>query len=339
MIFVSGYCITVVRTSQLNNAATTEKLEDVQKKKDEVQALSDKVIELGKCIRDNSRDVREMVIRVDESTNTAIEIFDDIKGGNDSNFESVQEQTQMTEKIIKLTDGVKSVMNNVKFSTRVSYEGLKDNRQSVGNLKEKSKIIIDNNKEVIRVMKEFITNIDEMKKVVANITEISEQTSLLALNASIESARAGEKGFAVVASEITSLSDETAGLTNDIGKIVIKLENSANMVDKIVNDVVESIKEENDIIDKNLSNIDIMENSIVAIGGGIKQILSKIDKLVNCNELIDKYALELDDSSKNVTTITEEVVVYNKDNKENVLNVKEYINNLSKITEKLNACI
>jgi methyl-accepting chemotaxis protein len=111
------------------------------------------------------------------------------------------------------------------------------------------------------------------------------------------------------------------------------------MVDKIVNDVVESIKEENDIIDKNLSNIDIMENSIVAIGGGIKQILSKIDKLVNCNELIDKYALELDDSSKNVTTITEEVVVYNKDNKENVLNVKEYINNLSKITEKLNACI
>ncbi len=339
MIFVSGYCITVVRTSQLNEATTSEKLEAVQEKKDAVKVLSDKVIELGRCIRDNSIEVSKKINMVDLSTSNAIEIFDDIKAGSDTNLESVKEQTQMTEKIIGLTDGVKGVMKNVAMSTRISYDGLQDNRQSIENLREKSKIIVKNNKEVIEVMKDFIMNINEMKKVVSNISEISEQTSLLALNASIESARAGEKGFAVVASEITSLSDETAGLTNDIEKIVVKLENSANMANKVVSDVVESINEENDIIDKNLNNIDIMDESIISIGNYIRMILAKIENLVECNQMIDKYALELDGSSKKVTSITEEVLVLNRGNKENVLSTKEYIDKLSQITDRLNACV
>ena len=153
----------------------------------------------------------------------------------------------MTENIIKLTDNVNEVMRNVTSSTRMSYNGIQSNREYIEELRNKSDVIIRNNKEVINVMKEFITNIIDMKKVVSNITEISEQTSLLALNASIESARAGEagKGFAVVASEITSLSDETASLTNDIEKIVVKLESSANMANKVVSDVIETVNEAN----------------------------------------------------------------------------------------------
>ena len=338
MIFVSGYCITVVRTSQLNDAASKEKIDVVNEKKEATLVLANKIIEMGKCIRNNSKDANQMINDVESYTNNAITIFDDIKAGNDINAKSAKKQKEMTENIIKLTDNVNEVMRNVTSSTRMSYNGIQSNREYIEELRNKSDVIIRNNKEVINVMKEFITNIIDMKKVVSNITEISEQTSLLALNASIESARAGEagKGFAVVASEITSLSDETASLTNDIEKIVVKLESSANMANKVVSDVIETVNEENEIIDKNMANIDVMDSNLIGIGENIKIILDKIKNIVSNNELI---AIDLDDSSNEVTNLTDEILYLNNENKDNVIKTKEYIDKLGEIVDRLNACI
>jgi methyl-accepting chemotaxis protein len=71
-------------------------------------------------------------------------------------------------------------------------------------------------KDMVRSLDEASTRIGH---VVAMITDIAEQTNLLALNATIEAARAGEagKGFAVVASEVKSLANQTAKATEDIG--------------------------------------------------------------------------------------------------------------------------
>ncbi|MFM9913405.1 MAG: methyl-accepting chemotaxis protein [Methylophilaceae bacterium] len=85
----------------------------------------------------------------------------------------------------------------------------------------------------IEALQEEISKIGSVMQV---IREISEQTNLLALNAAIEAARAGEagRGFAVVADEVRNLSQRTGKSTEEIGKIIASLQDKAQAVSKTV---------------------------------------------------------------------------------------------------------
>jgi methyl-accepting chemotaxis protein len=84
-----------------------------------------------------------------------------------------------------------------------------------------------------KTMTELGRSSEEVGNVIKVITSIAEQTNLLALNATIEAARAGEagKGFAVVASEVKDLAQETAKATDEIGQRIVAIQNDiANAV-------------------------------------------------------------------------------------------------------------
>ena len=75
-------------------------------------------------------------------------------------------------------------------------------------------------------VQELMNRSKEIAEITKIITEIAEQTNLLALNAAIEAARAGEhgRGFAVVADEVRKLSDRTTQATEQIGTAIRSME-------------------------------------------------------------------------------------------------------------------
>ena len=87
--------------------------------------------------------------------------------------------------------------------------------------------------ESINVSKEsidtLVNNTKEVAGIINTINEISQQTNMLALNASIEAARAGEfgKGFSIVANEVKKLSTQTSDATNSISRVLKKITNEA----------------------------------------------------------------------------------------------------------------
>jgi methyl-accepting chemotaxis protein len=100
--------------------------------------------------------------------------------------------------------------------------------------------------------RQTVTKLDDSSNAIGSvvkvITSIAEQTNLLALNATIEAARAGEagKGFAVVASEVKDLATETARATEDIARRVETIQGDTSQAIEAINKITEVISQIND---------------------------------------------------------------------------------------------
>lgn len=146
----------------------------------------------------------------------------------------------------------------------------------------------------IESIEEVDKNAIEIGKILAIIKEISEQVNLLALNASIEAARAGDmgRGFAVVASEVGKLAERTASSTKTISELIKRVSASTTLS-------VESVKSANE-------TFKYLSESVV-------DIITSIDKVNEANleqiaevEEIRKQSENIVDRSSSVSAATEE---------------------------------
>jgi methyl-accepting chemotaxis protein len=138
--------------------------------------------------------------------------------------------------------------NNVQVVAAATEELSASSReiaQQISNVAHKSSRASDEAEKTSQQVGELNALADSIGDVISSIKEIAEQTNLLALNATIEAARAGEagKGFAVVADEVKKLATETANKTVEIdervGRIQAAIRSSVEAVGRIINDVRE----------------------------------------------------------------------------------------------------
>ncbi|WP_045856984.1 methyl-accepting chemotaxis protein [Teredinibacter purpureus] len=123
----------------------------------------------------------------------------------------------------------------------------------------------------IQILKDNSENIGSVMEV---IRSIAEQTNLLALNAAIEAARAGEqgRGFAVVADEVRSLAQKTQTSTEEIESIILQLQKAADEAHLSMNTSISSVQETIDTAQKAEESLDLIKDNVTTINDMNHQI-------------------------------------------------------------------
>ena len=124
--------------------------------------------------------------------------------------------------------------------------------------------------------------IQSMNEVIGAIHNISSQTNLLSLNASIEAARSGEagRGFAVVADEIRALADETKNLTDNMGQFVASIQSAAQASNASVDTAINSLSEVNEKIKEVWSLNEENQSHIAGITDSISNLAARWMRVV-----------------------------------------------------------
>ena len=149
--------------------------------------------------------------------------------------------------------------------------------------------IHDSATEIVNSVSKISVSVDEYGKILEKIKNISEQTNILALNASIEAARAGEhgKGFSVVAGEVRSLAVQSANTlkeaeehTNEILSNIKEIRTASDVIVQEVDETKAGVDNTNEAVETMSNNSSVISSSVTDVSAIIEELNSIVNELV-----------------------------------------------------------
>ncbi|HBC3532655.1 TPA: methyl-accepting chemotaxis protein [Vibrio vulnificus] len=208
------------------------------------------------------------------------------------------ETDQVVTAITEMSESARSVAENVIQSNRITEGASKEAKQSleiVNNAVSTVSALVNDVEEMSDRIVSMNQDANKISEVLNVIGEISEQTNLLALNAAIEAARAGEqgRGFAVVADEVRALAARTQNSTTEISEMLSKLLDGTSSV-------VASMERTKQQCQSTASKTSEVSNSLNLMSGSVRDIDDVSTQIAAATEEQSTVAAEL---SRNMLAI------------------------------------
>ncbi|ENM3809685.1 methyl-accepting chemotaxis protein [Vibrio cholerae] len=262
----------------------------------------DEIGQIGCAINKVIDSYRTTISNINQVNHTISSISDTIRSITEENIHKSSQQDQELEMAATAMEEMTSALSSVSQSTNMAEEYAGSAEKEANNSKQVFEKTIREYADLdgefqktAEIIQQLATESNNVGNVLDVIKAIAEQTNLLALNAAIEAARAGEqgRGFAVVADEVRSLAQRTQESTGEIETMISMLQEKAEMSTK-------TIRISADKMQSTRGNMGVANESLVAIQGSAKEIHKLNTSIAAATE---EQLTVSDEISSNLSTI------------------------------------
>ncbi|CAH0344749.1 methyl-accepting chemotaxis protein [Bacillus sp. CECT 9360] len=299
MTLVAEGDLTIEKVKVKSNDEVGSLADSFNKMVENLKDLIMNVVETSEQVAASSEQLSANADETSKATEQIAGSMQDVAAGAEEQTNRVEKSTQFTKEIsndmLEISDQVERVTEATNFSLEQSEKGKEIVKQAITQMG----IINSNTAETGSVIQLLHEKSSEIEKIVSLIKGIAEQTNLLALNAAIEAARAGEhgKGFAVVADEVRKLAEQSSESTQQINGLIKDIQAS-------INKAVESTKNGENALKTGTELVNTAGSSFGEIGTAVVQVVDRLKDVTSSMNQINEGTSNLVETMVGVNEIT-----------------------------------
>lgn len=268
-----------------------------------IVGLMERIVEAAEYVAAASEELTSTADQATEVSQSIAESVVSVAGSCSEQFTDVESANENTQKLAENMDRFKDTIIESEEKIEATSDAAQVGRDNVQNAVKGMEKINEN----VQNLSSVVGNLGEQSKkigsIVDTISAISEQTNLLALNAAIEAARAGEhgRGFAVVADEVRKLAEQSNGAASEISALIDSIQKETESAVTAMEAGVEQVTEGSKAVDGAGASFGEISNMVTKVAASSKTMASIVEELATSTDSIKDSIEKINEMSRKVS--------------------------------------